>query len=121
MENLTISSTPGTLSGSMVFKLDGPLVIRDFFEFQRTMQEDHSKVTILDLGEVPYADSTGIGALVNAYVSRDKTGRKLALVNVTPRVMTVLKVTRVDQLFQFYPSVQAAEAALAGSTATNAD
>jgi anti-anti-sigma regulatory factor len=43
----------------------------------------------------------GIGALVGAYVNRQKDGRRLLLVGVTPRVRTALQVTKCEQFFQF--------------------
>ena len=65
---------------------------------------------ILDLTEVPYIDSAGIGALVGAYVNHQKEGRRLALVGVTQRVRNTMQVTHVEQFFPFYDTVAAAQA-----------
>jgi anti-anti-sigma regulatory factor len=46
---------------------------------------------------------------VGAYVSRQNSNRRLALVGVSQRVHDALHVTRVEQLFLFYDSVSAAE------------
>ncbi len=70
-----------------------------------------SQSLIIDFSHVPYVDSAGIGALVGAYVSRQRVGRTLALVGVSQRVRHALEVTRVEQLFQFFDSVSAAEGA----------
>ena len=66
---------------------------------------------VLDAGSkltVPYIDSAGIGALVGAYVTHQKGGRSLSLVGVSDRVHNALKVTHVEQFFQFYNSVDTA-------------
>jgi len=65
---------------------------------------------VLDLSSVPYVDSAGIGVLVNGLVSCKNNGRTLVLAGVAERVMTVLKVTKVDQLFQFAASSEEAQA-----------
>ena len=69
------------------------------------------RTLILDLTEVPYIDSAGIGALVGAHVNHNKDGRRLALVGVAQRVGNSLKVAHVDSLFRFFDSLDAAESA----------
>jgi anti-sigma B factor antagonist len=76
-----------------------------------------SPTLILDLTQVPYIDSAGIGALVGAYVSHDRDGRVLAIVGVTERVRNSLQVTRVEQFFQFYDTATAAHEAVARNKA----
>ena len=94
-------------------RLTGPLVITTMFGFQAQVRADTSQALILDFTGVPYADSAGIGALVGAYVSRQKDNRSLSLVGINDRVRAVLKVTHVEQFFRFFDSVAAAEQALA--------
>jgi len=94
-------------------RLDGALVMTTMFEFQATVRADSSQALILDFAKVPYVDSAGIGALVGAYVTRQKGGRSLSLVSVSDRVRNALKVTRVDQFFRFFDSVRAAEESVA--------
>ena len=62
---------------------------------------------MLDFTQVPYVDSAGIGALVGAYVTHQKDGRSLYLIGVNERVQNALKVTRVEQFFNFVSSVSA--------------
>src|ERR1700686_167667 len=110
-ENFTIEDLLAKDNGPRFLRLTGPLVITSFFEFQSLVREDKSPTLVLDFSGVPYIDSAGIGALVGAYVSRQKDGRGLMLVGVTPRVRTALKVTKVDQFFSFsdtWPSSAAA-------------
>jgi anti-sigma B factor antagonist len=112
-ETLRIDDQPGTHDGQRVLRLDGALVLTTMFEFQRTVRADTSRSLIIDLGEVSYVDSAGIGALVGAYVTRQHGGRSLALVGVCERVRNALQVTHVEQFFRFFDSVSAAEQASA--------
>jgi anti-anti-sigma regulatory factor len=78
-EALTITDQPGSATGHRILTLNGPLVLTTMFEFQAKVRADDSQVLIIDFTNVPYADSAGIGALVGAYVTRQHSGRKLAL------------------------------------------
>lgn len=69
-------------------------MITTFFEFQSTVRADKSQSLIIDFTSIPYGDSAGIGALVGAYVTRQHSGRSLALAGVSDRVHNALKVTR---------------------------
>jgi anti-sigma B factor antagonist len=108
---LRIEDLSGASEGERVIRLAGPITIFNFFEFQSTVRADTSHRLILDLSQVPYIDSAGIGALVGAYVSHQKEGRSLALVGVTKRVRDAMHVTRVEQFFKFYNTQVDAEEA----------
>ncbi|HYX52843.1 MAG TPA: STAS domain-containing protein [Candidatus Limnocylindrales bacterium] len=107
---LRIEDVHGPREGQRVLRLNGPLVINNFFDFQRMIREDQSKALIIDFSNVPYVDSAGIGALVGAYVSGQKTGRSLTLVSVSDRIRTALRQTKVDQFFSFAENLSAATA-----------
>jgi anti-sigma B factor antagonist len=108
-EPLYIEDVPGRPDGHRLLRLTGPVTISNFFEFQAMIRGNTSRRLLLDLSQVPYIDSAGIGALVGAYVNHQKDGRSLALVGVTSRVRDALAVTRVEQFFQFYDNQAAAE------------
>jgi anti-sigma B factor antagonist len=101
-EPLHIEDVSGTPAGQRVLRLNGPILISNFFEFQALVRGCGQPTLILDLAQVPYIDSAGIGALVGAYVNRQKDGRRLALVGVTKRVRDAMHVTHVEQFFPFY-------------------
>src|SRR5262252_10328534 len=94
--------------GNVVIRLHGPLLLGNFFPLQTMVRADDSKLLIIDLADMPYIDSAGIGCLVGAHVSRENSGRKLVLVGANERLLTSLKVTKVDQLFALAPTVQEA-------------
>lgn len=112
-ETLEIDDHPGANAGQRVLCLEGALVLKTMFNFQRMLRADESRCLIIDFAKVVYVDSAGIGALVGAYVSRQKGGRNLALVGVSDRVRGALQVTQVEQFFRFFESVSDAEQAYA--------
>lgn len=109
-EPLQIEDVSGAPAGQRVLRLSGPILLSNFFQFQALVRASTSPTLILDLTQVPYIDSAGIGALVGAYVNHQKDGRRLALAGVTKRVRDTMQVTHVEQFFPFYDSVAAAQA-----------
>jgi len=108
-EPLQVEDVASSAPSQRILRLVGPILISNFFQFQTIVRTDESRSLILDLNQVPYVDSAGIGALVGAYVSRQNDGRKLVLAGVTDRVRGSLQVTRVEQFFKFYDTVEAAQ------------
>jgi anti-sigma B factor antagonist len=108
---LHIEDFPGSRAGIRVLRLAGPLTLLNVFGFQSQVRADDSHGLILDFTNVPLVDSAGIGALVGAYVSRQKDGRSLGLVGVNQRIHQALEVTRVESFFHFYGTVAEAEQA----------
>src|SRR5882724_2314409 len=109
-ENLAIEEVPSG-AGQRVLRLTGPLVLNSFFAFQTLIREDQTATLVLDFTGVPYIDSAGIGAMVGAYVHRQKAGCNLLLVGVQARVRTALQVTKVEQFFLFSEVVPTAASA----------
>lgn len=104
---LSIEDLAGPQEGQRILRLIGPLLINNLFDFQAKVRADQSRELILDMTGVPYIDSAGIGALVGAYVNHSKEKRGLVLVGVNDRVLTSLKVTRVEQFFRLFGTVEA--------------
>lgn len=113
-EKLTFEQLPSTDPNLHIYKLHGPLVLGNMFEFQSALRAD-SASAIIDLTDVPYLDSAGLGIIINAYVARQKSGRKLLIVGANDRVVALLKVTRLENVFEIFPSVDAATAAAAAA------
>jgi anti-sigma B factor antagonist len=106
----------GNGEGQGVLCLRGPLTIENVLLFQSAIRrEQNSDTVILDLSEVPYIDSSGLGSLVSAYVSRQKAGRRVALSGVNDRVLHLFEVTRTDSLFLIFDTVDHALDALNGA------
>ena len=111
-ERLTYSSTPGRSEGSSVLKLVGPLTLMTMFGFQDEFRAMTPQVLIVDMSEVPYMDSAGLGLIMNQYVTATDHGKKLLLVGVNDRVKELFHMTRVSGVLQSFPTAEAAEAGL---------
>jgi anti-anti-sigma factor len=111
-EPLTYTSTAGQREGTTVLKLVGPLTLSTLFSFQQQFRAMTPPVMILDLSEMPYLDSAGLGLFMNYYVATKNGGRKLLLVGVNERVGALLTMTKVQEMLKSYPTVEEAEASL---------
>lgn len=103
-ESLTMESLPGQAEGSRILRLTGPLTLSSLFDFQNTLRADPPPLLILDLTGVPYMDSAGMGAIINYFVFCQRHGHKLVVAGVTPRVMELFTMTKVDSLLTMVPS-----------------
>ena len=111
-EKLTITGVPGAHEDERILRLNGPITVATLFEFQDTIRAEKSaKTLILDFTQVPYVDSGGVGVIVNAHVSCVNSGRRLILVGVSDRIRTLMRVTKVDQILAFFPTLEEAQAA----------
>ena len=72
-------------------------------ELDRLVQEGNRNV-VVDLTHVPYIDSSGLGHLVHGYVSLKKRGGVLKLLNPSQRIIDLLSITRLIQIFEVYES-----------------
>lgn len=63
---------------------------------------------ILDLGQVSYADSTGIGGLLEASKTAARKGGCAVLLHLTKRIHDVLSITRLSTVFGIYDDLQKA-------------
>jgi anti-anti-sigma factor len=59
-----------------------------------------NRVVVLDLSNVSYVDSSGLGALVGLYISSRRTSCILKLRNLTDRLKELLHLTRLTQFFE---------------------
>src|ERR1700752_3078898 len=89
-----------TQPDTTVLRLHGPLLLGNFFPLQSMVRSDTSNLLIIDVTDMPYIDSAGIGCLVGAHVSRENSGRKMIVAGAGERLGNALKVTRGPQSFQ---------------------
>jgi anti-anti-sigma factor len=114
-QDLVVERYAGVTEEQRVLLLRGPLTLETSAHFERAVRNESAGTMILDLANVPYIDSAGLGSLVSANVSHQKTGRCLVLTAVTPRVAKVLEITRVKELFMTFPTTWEAVEALANT------
>ena len=75
---------------------EGSVVLRDAI---RDLLAKGDKNILLNLGDVSYIDSSGIGELVSAYTSVKNAGGELKLLNLTKKVYYVLEITKLYTVF----------------------
>ncbi len=108
-EPLTFESVAGQAPGVRILRLKGPLTLASLFDFQTILRTDPPPTLILDLTEVPYMDSAGMGAIINYFVSTQRAGRKLLVAGVNGRVLELFRMTKVEGLLTMKPTVAEAE------------
>lgn len=66
------------------------------------------KVLVLNLAQVSYMDSSGVGTLVHTYRTVSGYKGRMALAGLRDRVRSVFEISRLDKYFAIYDSVEAA-------------
>jgi anti-sigma B factor antagonist len=103
-KDLNSASTVITLKGKLMLgteagKLDG-LIPR--------LLEQGRKNVVFDLSGVTHIDSTGMGRFIDAYTRLAPAGGEMRLAGATGTIRDSFRVTRLDTVFRFYPTVEAA-------------
>jgi anti-sigma B factor antagonist len=109
------------LHGIIVLELAGRLVMgQENMDFRAKIKEllDNSDWfkdkwgwetrIVLDLGNVNFLDSAGLGALISARVSAMNRGAGMKLANLTKKIRDQLHITKLVTVFEVYDSVEAA-------------
>ena len=63
---------------------------------------------VLNLAEVPYVDSAGLGEIVRCYTTVSRKGGKLKLINLTKKIQDLLAITKLLTVFEVYESEEEA-------------
>jgi anti-sigma B factor antagonist len=75
---------------------EGSVVLRDTI---RDLISKGQKKILLNLGDVTYIDSSGIGELVSAFTAVRREGGELKLLNLTKKVHDLLQITKLYTVF----------------------
>jgi len=67
------------------------------------VNQGHKKI-VLNLADVPYVDSAGLGEIVRTYTTVSRQGGKLKLLNLTKRIQDLLAITKLLTVFETYES-----------------
>ena len=70
--------------------------------------KDGGKKIIVNLADVNYIDSSGIGELVSTYTTVSSGGGQLKLLSLTKKIQELLQITKLLTVFQVYDSEAAA-------------
>jgi anti-sigma B factor antagonist len=95
-----------------IMSVQGDLVIGEpEATFKRTVTRllEEGKVNLLvDLSEVGFLDSSGLGALVRAMTNSQKEGGQTKLLNAGPQVRRLLEMTKLDSVFEIHDNLERA-------------
>ena len=89
------------VSGKVTLGDGGDVVLKD--KMQSLMLQGRKKV-LLNLAEVSYVDSAGLGEIVQSYATVMKNGGALKLLNVTKRIKDLLSITKLLTVFECFDS-----------------
>ena len=78
---------------------EGSMQIRDAI---RDLVSKGQKSILLNLGDVNYIDSSGLGELVAAYTTAKSQGAELKLLNLSKKVHDLLQLTKLYTVFDVY-------------------
>lgn len=82
-------------------RIDAAVAVQ-FKDRVRELSQHPAKRVILDLSQVEFLDSSGLGAVVGA-MKQLGPDRSLDLAGLTPMVEKVFRMTRMDSVFAIYP------------------
>jgi len=93
---------PEKTSGEMVVRCSGQINSNTTDLLKATVRSLmlENKTVVLDLGNVSYMDSSGLGAMVGLYVSARRSGSNLKLVKLNDRLKELFSITRLAPLFE---------------------
>ena len=84
------------ITGDITLSKGGDVLLKD--KIQSLLQQGHRKI-LLDLGNVSYVDSAGLGQLVQVYATTSHLGGSLKLLNLTKRLKDLLVLTKLLTVF----------------------
>ncbi len=117
----SIERMEANAAGTAIFRLAGPLTARSIYEcqtpdavngilsFHSTPDEQLPTLNILDLTEVPYVDSMGLGLIVTHYAHCQRKGIRMVAVGVGQRALELFKLTKVDGLIPMAATIEDVE------------
>ena len=96
------------VEGVSVLDLAGKIVLGEgdmqIKERIKDLLADGQRKMLLNLGNVSYIDSAGLGAMISCYTTAKREGGQLKLVNLTKRVQDLLTITKLITVFDAYDS-----------------
>jgi anti-sigma B factor antagonist len=103
---MTMKSKSRESNGVTILDLSGRMTLGEdtmlLRETIRALISQEHMMILLNLGDVPYIDSSGIGELVSAFTTVKKAGGELKLLNLTRKVHDVLQITKLYTVFDVY-------------------
>lgn len=101
-----------TSDGITIVSLKGKLIVGEataaLKELIKNLTAEGVRKLILDLAEVDYIDSSGLGTLVYCFSTFRKNGGTFKLMNLTRRNIELMLLTKLETVFEVFDQEQAA-------------
>jgi anti-sigma B factor antagonist len=110
---MLLRTSTRSLRGVFIIDCYGKIVIGEETARLRQQVKDllgQSRQIVLNLADVNYIDSSGLGTLVGLYSSARTAGGEIKLAALTGRVKDVLQITKLGSIFEFYNTAEEAAA-----------
>jgi anti-sigma B factor antagonist len=78
---------------------EGDEILKD--KINSLIQQNRKRI-LLNLADVPYIDSAGLGEVVRTYTTVSRQGGQLKLVNLTKRITDLLMITKLLTVFETF-------------------
>jgi anti-sigma B factor antagonist len=108
----TLDITQQTVAGVVVLRLKGRILVgessRILHDAIRDALGQGARKILLQLAEVSYIDSVGVGELVSSYAAAKRVDGELKLSNVSGRVRDLVRLTRLHTIVEVCPDEAAA-------------
>ena len=101
------------VTGDITLNKGGDVLLKD--KVQSLIQQGQKNI-LLDLSDVSYVDSAGLGELVQAYATTKNRGGALKLLSVTKRLEDLLVVTKLLTVFDTFDAEADAIASFGSAT-----
>lgn len=109
---MSIKATTRQVNGVTVVDLSGRITLGEGSSALRDTVRDllnrGQKKILLNLGDVTYIDSSGIGELVSGFTTVTNQGGQLKLLNLTKKVHDLLQITKLYTVFEVHNDETAA-------------
>ncbi len=101
-----------SVNGVTILDVHGKVTIgegsREVREKIRELLENGNKDILMNLGDVSYVDSAGIGELVSSYTTVTNQGGQFKLLNLTKKIRELLAITKLLTVFDSFDDETAA-------------
>jgi anti-sigma B factor antagonist len=120
---VTIKMTNSEVDGVSVVTLDGRIVLGEetnsFREKLKSMLAEGKKKIVLNMVNIKYIDSSGLGALVAAHFSAKTQSASVRLCNLGKKFQEVMQITKLLTVFDVYDTEAAAVSSFQSVLATS--
>lgn len=103
---MSFKATARDINGVTVVDMSGRITLGEGSAMLRDMVKEmiSKKQTrvVLNLGEINYIDSSGIGELVSGFTTIKNSGGELKLLNLTKKVHDLLQITKLYTVFEVH-------------------